>query len=71
MVLADEGVNRRLAPDHGWDEVVALVLAGIRRGALVDGLVAGITRCGEILEGPLPPGAENPDEIRAALVLED
>lgn len=71
VVLADDGVNRRLAPGHGWQEVVEAVLGGIRGGELVEGLLAAIDRCGEVLTGPLPARPDDLDEIPHALVLED
>lgn len=71
VVLADSGVNRRLDPDHTWQEVVDLALDGIRRGQPVDGLVEAVHRCGEILAHPLPADEDTQDEIPHALVLED
>jgi len=47
-VLGDAGINQRVAPD-AWAEVVDLVRQGIRRGQLVDGLVAAINRCSQLL----------------------
>lgn len=47
-VLADKGINSVV--DAGvWTEVVDLIIDGIRKKSLTDGLVEGITRCGEIL----------------------
>lgn len=71
VVLADEAVNRALDPDESWDEVVELVLNGVRERALADGLIAATRRCGEILSHPLPSPEEPHDEIHTALVLED
>jgi putative membrane protein len=71
VVLADEGVHRRLAPGHSWQEVVDLALAGIREGRAADGIAAAVRRCGEVLAGPLPAGELEPDEIRLAVVIED
>lgn len=71
VVLADEGVNRRLDPDESWQDVVELALAGIRRGEPISGLEAAVARCGEILAHPLPAGADLRDEIAQALVVED
>ena len=71
VVWGDDAVNKALEPDESWEEVVDLVLSGIRRGAAADGIVAGVARCGEILSHPLPAGAVNPDEIPHGLFLED
>ncbi len=71
VVLADEGIHRALAPEERWEEVVALVLAGIRERRADEGLVAAVRRCGEILAAHVPPAAANADELRNKLILED
>lgn len=71
VLLADEGVHRRLAPGHSWQEVVDLALAGIREGRAAEGIAAAVRRSGEVLAGPLPAAAVEPDEIRLAVVIED
>ncbi len=71
VVLADEGVNAQLEPGESWQEVVDLVLSGIRRGDLVDGVVRGVGRCGEILAHSLPAALPARDEIHQALVIEE
>ena len=66
QVLADSGINARVKPGT-WDEVVEIVLAGIRRGDLCQGLCDAIDRCGEILslEFPIQPDDVNelPDRL--------
>lgn len=71
VVLGDDEVLRALGPDESFDQVVELVLDGIRRGAAGDGLVAAVERCGAMLARALPPEADDPDEIPHGLVLED
>jgi putative membrane protein len=72
VVLADEGIDRVLAPGESWQEVVDLAVAGLRAGRPVEGLEAAVRRCGRILANHLPPPAPNPDELPNALVvLED
>jgi putative membrane protein len=71
VVLADEGVNRRLDPGESWQKVVDLVLEGIRAGRAGEGLVAAVRRCGEILAHPFPALARETDELPNALVIED
>ena len=60
-VIADEGIYAA-APHQVWDEVVALLIGGIKRGALADGFVAAIERTGEILSEHVPPTGANPNE---------
>lgn len=60
-VIADEGIYAA-APHQVWDEVIALLIGGIKRGALADGFVAAIERTGEILAQHVPPTGANPNE---------
>ena len=71
VVLADEAIDEALEPDESWEEIVDLVLSGIRAGRITDGLERAIARCGEILSHPLPIQPDDEDEIPHALVLSD
>jgi putative membrane protein len=71
VVLADEGIHRALGPQERWEDVVELVLAGIRENRADEGLVAAVRRCGEILAAHVPAASVNPNELRNTLILED
>lgn len=72
VVLGDSGIHAALAPDESWEHVVELARAGLREGRALDGLLAAVTRCGELLGRHAPAhGARNPDELPNAVVLED
>lgn len=60
-VIADEGIYAA-APHQVWDEVVGLLIAGAKRGAVGDGFVAAIERTGRILAEHVPPTGTNPNE---------
>lgn len=60
-VIADEGIYAA-APHQVWDEVVALLIGGIKRGAVGDGFVAAIERTGQILAEHVPSDGTNPNE---------
>lgn len=62
QVLADSGINARVKPGT-WNAVVDMVLAGIRRGDLCQGLCEAIDQCGEILAGEFPIRADDVDEL--------
>jgi putative membrane protein len=62
QVLADSGINARVKPGT-WDEVVEIVLAGIKRGDLCQGLCDAIDRCGEILAQEFPIQPDDVDEL--------
>jgi putative membrane protein len=60
-VIADEGIYAA-APHQVWDEVIALLIGGIKRGQPGDGFVAAIERTGQILSQHVPPVGDNPNE---------
>jgi len=61
-VLADRGINAQVPPGT-WDEIVATVTAGIRRGETCAALCAAVERCGELLAGHFPRKADDTDEL--------
>ena len=48
VVLGDSGINSRVAPGE-WDDIVAGIVAGIKKGQPGQALVEAIGRCGELL----------------------
>lgn len=48
IVMADRGISK-VVEQKEWDKIVAELVAHIRSGKIVDGVEAGIKRCGEIL----------------------
>ena len=48
IVMADKGISR-VVDQKEWDSLVRLIIDGIRRNKIVDGLEAAIKRSGEIL----------------------
>ncbi len=71
VVLGDEAVDQALGPDESWQEVVELVLTGIREGRASDGIANAVRRCGEILSHPLPVSSDDRNEIEHGLILSD
>ncbi len=62
QVLADSGINARVKPGT-WNEVVDIVLSGIREGDLCTGLCDAIERCGVILEQEFPRQEDDQNEL--------
>jgi putative membrane protein len=62
QVLADSGINARVKSGT-WDEVVEIVLAGIKGGDLCQGLCDAIERCGEILAQEFPVQPDDVNEL--------
>jgi putative membrane protein len=48
IIMADRGISK-VVDQKEWDNMVAELIAHIRQDKIVDGIEAGITRCGEIL----------------------
>lgn len=71
VVLGDEAIDRALGPGETWEEVVALVLAGIRQGTIAEGIIRAVARCGAMLAHPLPRAPHDRDEIVHGLILTD
>ena len=71
ILLGDEGVDQVLDPDESWEEVVDLLLNGVREQRATEGILAAVRRCGEILQMHLPAPPRNLDQLPTALILED
>lgn len=68
-LVADEGIDAKVEQD-AWDQTVAVLVEGIKRGAAAEGFTAAIARCADILAEHFPPdAADNPNELPDALVL--
>jgi putative membrane protein len=67
QVLADTGIYAK-APPQVWDEVVGLLIAGVKHGRPADGFVDAVTRTGEILAACLPPREDDTNELPDGLV---
>lgn len=66
-VLADEGIYAK-APREVWDEIVGLLIAGLKAGDPASGFVHAVERTGEILAACLPPRADDANELPDGLV---
>ncbi len=61
-VLADRGINA-LVPKETWQEIVAIVTAGLRRGQACEALCRAVERCGQILAEHFPRREDDTDEL--------
>jgi putative membrane protein len=69
VVLADTGINEKVDQET-WQQVVNIVLRGIRDGRPGDALCEAVTRCGELIAARFPLRAGDTDELRN-LIVED
>lgn len=66
VVLADAGIDERVPDAAAWTATRDAVLAGIARGSLRDGLLAGIGHLGDVLADHFPATSgrnEIPDRV--------
>jgi putative membrane protein len=68
VVLADVGVDARITPGQ-WEATNAAVLAGLARGSLRDGLLAGIENAGRVLAEHFPVAANDRNEVPDRVIV--
>jgi putative membrane protein len=71
LVVGDSGINARVKQSD-WDEVMQLIVAGITKDSLTDGLIDAIGRCGELLQrSGVVRRPDDTDELRDELRMSD
>jgi putative membrane protein len=70
IILADEGIDSKVDAEF-WADTDDLILDGIRKGSLRDGLVAGIRRAGERLAGDFPWTEGDRNEIPDRVIVRE
>ncbi|HEX2929025.1 MAG TPA: hypothetical protein VHV54_04885 [Candidatus Binatia bacterium] len=66
-VFADRGINQKVAAGT-WNDIVALLTAGLKSGEACDAFCKAIGRCGEILAAHFPRQPDDKDELPNRLV---
>jgi putative membrane protein len=69
VVLADRGINERVAPGT-WQVVVDTLTDGLKSRSACNGFCRAIEQCGEILAAHFPRRMDDHDELPNALVTE-
>ncbi len=64
-VMADKGLAGQVSQDQ-WNEVVNIIISGIKHGRPSDGIIEGIEKCGEILRkfSPKKDSDSDSDELK-------
>ena len=70
VVLADGGINAKV-PEHTWDEIVAMIIPGLKNGQPCEALCQAITRCGELLSENFPRKEDDTDELPNLIVSDE
>lgn len=68
-VLADRGINRKVAQDQ-WDGIVARLITGIRQQRARDAICTAVAEIGELLATHFPIREDDRDEL-TNLIVED
>ncbi len=61
-ILGDTAIHEKCGEDF-WKEVAAAMEAHFRKGALTEGVVAGVERVGEVLARHFPRGSRDRNEL--------
>ncbi len=67
-VLADKGINARVEAAL-WEEIAALVVAGVREKRAADALAEAVDRCGDILAEHFPRKPDDRNELDDRLIV--
>jgi putative membrane protein len=70
IVLADKSIAEKLTTEV-WQEVVNLVISGIKGKSLGEGLTAGIKECGRLLNPHFPVLKGDENELSDALIFKE
>lgn len=66
-ILADEGINAKVAPGT-WDAAVTDFVRQVKQRRIADGFLATVDACGKVLIEHFPARVENPDELPNRLI---
>ncbi len=70
VVLADHSIAEKLDAEI-WNEVVELMIDGVKGRDLAGGMRAAILRCGELLSPHFPIDEADANELRDHLIVKD
>lgn len=62
QVLADSGIDAKV-PSRTWDEIVAMIVAGLKSGQTAAAVCEAVERCGDLLEEHFPRKTDDSDEL--------
>ena len=70
VVLADEGIASQCPPET-WQNVIDIMLGGVKRKDFAGGMSDAIAACGKILAEKFPRSANDLDELPNRLIIEE
>ncbi len=69
VVIGDEGIHQKVGSE-AWSDVINIIVDGIKKRKLVDGMVNGMESCRELLRTHFPASADNRNEIKNKVIYE-
>lgn len=66
-ILADHGIDARVAPDT-WQHIVGEFVTAVRARRIAEGFLAAVAACGEILQRNFPADKDDTDELPNHLI---
>jgi putative membrane protein len=70
VVLADQGIHSKLPPET-WENVVSLLVSGIKAKDMAGGFSKAIDACGTILSEHFPIAPDDVNELHDHLIVKD
>ena len=70
VVLADKTIAVKLPPET-WNDVLAIIIQGIKAGQLADGMVRALGKCGDLVRPHFPISEGDRNELRDVLIIKD
>lgn len=70
VVLADKGISSKLPPET-WNEVLKLMIDGIKNNNCSQGMIQAIAKCGEILSEHFPIAKNDANELVNHLMIKE
>ena len=70
VVLADHSIAEKLDAEV-WQELVDLMIRGVKRGDLAAGMTEAVQRCGELLSAHFPIAENDTNELRDHLIVKE
>jgi putative membrane protein len=67
QVLADSGINAKV-PEHTWEEIVEIIIKGLKTGTAGEATCIAIERCGNLLQEYFPCKDDDTDELPNLIV---
>lgn len=69
VVVGDEGIHAKVG-DAAWNDVISIIIDGIKKKHLVHGIVQGIESCRTLLKRHFPASADNKNELSNKVIYE-